>query len=302
MSQVAPSLDRIIEKSQLPALPQSAVSLLKISQDPDCGPNEFAAPIEADIGLTSQILRFVNSSYFGFAREIGSIRHAITLVGVRTIKNFALWNAVFSLIPDPKCGPFQLKSLWQDSLRRGLFSRALAKALRLDDSEDVFAATLLQDMSLPLLAKSLTSEYEELFNARENGQKRMSDLELERFGWCHADVGAKLAQHWGLPESFGELIATHTRPVDSPELASSRQRQIVALASMLPSSHDPDWMERGEFCTAYDWMTGGKAPGAVEVFDKVDREFGEFAPLLNLPGSPKNLVESLTVGDETPAT
>ena len=127
---------------QVPALPQIAIRLLKLSFDDDNGPLEFAVPIEADPGLTGQVLRFVNSSHFGFSREISSVKLAITL-GVRTIKNFALWSAVFSLMPNPKCGPLDLKSLWQDSLRRGLFARAMGAILGLRESEDLFAAALL---------------------------------------------------------------------------------------------------------------------------------------------------------------
>ena len=124
----APQFDlgRILQTAQLPALPQSAIKLLELSRDPENGPPEFAVPIEADPGLAGQILKFVNSSYFGFSREIGNVRMAITLVGIRTIKNFSLWSAVFSLLPNPKCGPFDLKALWQDSLRRALFSRRWA--------------------------------------------------------------------------------------------------------------------------------------------------------------------------------
>ena len=107
----APILKDVLRNAQLPALPQSAISLLELSQDPDNGPAEFAIPIEADPGLTGQVLKFVNSSYFGFSREISSVKLAITLVGIRTIKNFALWSAVFSLMPNPKCGPFDLKRL-----------------------------------------------------------------------------------------------------------------------------------------------------------------------------------------------
>ena len=54
-----PSLDlkRMLSGVQLPALPQSAIRLLELSQDPDNGPAEFAIPIEADPGLTGQVLR-----------------------------------------------------------------------------------------------------------------------------------------------------------------------------------------------------------------------------------------------------
>ena len=114
---VSVDLKKVLCNAQLPALPQSAIRLLEMSRDPDNGPAEFAAPIESDPGLAGQVLRFVNSSYFGFSKEISSVKLAITLVGIRTIKNFALWSAVFSLMPNPKCGPFDLRSLWQDSLR-----------------------------------------------------------------------------------------------------------------------------------------------------------------------------------------
>ena len=139
-------LEKLLAGAQLPALPQSAIRLLELSQDPDNGPAEFAVPIESDPGLTGQVLRFVNSSYFGFANEISSIKLAISMVGIRTIKNFALWSAVFSLMPNPKCGPFDLKSLWQDSLRRAIFARVFGKLLGLANAEDLFAASAARDL------------------------------------------------------------------------------------------------------------------------------------------------------------
>ena len=195
-------LDRILSTAQLPALPQSAIKLLELSRDPDNGPAEFAAPIEADPGLAGQILKFVNSSYFGFSHEISSVKMAITLVGIRTIKNFSLWSAVFSLMPNPKCGPFDLKNLWQDSLRRALFARAMGKMLGLKEAEEAFSAALLQDMAVPLLAKELPKEYLALLEARHDSHIRLCELEQERFGWNHAQAGAKMARSWKMPEDF----------------------------------------------------------------------------------------------------
>src|SRR6185295_14254221 len=177
MSTAAPQrkLSDLLACGQLPALPQSAICLLELSQNPDNGPAEFAIPIEADPGLTGQVLKFVNSSYFGFSREINSVKLAITLVGVRTIKNFTLWSAVFSLIPNPRCGPFDLRALWQDSLRRALFARNFAKSLGMKEADEPFAAALLQDMGVPLLAKEFPNEYVELLAERRHGERRLSD-------------------------------------------------------------------------------------------------------------------------------
>ena len=132
-------LEDVLHAEILPALPNSAITILQLSQNPDAGPAEFTKPIEADPGLMGQILKFVNSSYFGFRTEIMSVQQALTLVGTRAITNFALWNAVFSVVPNPQFGPFDLKSLWQDSLRRALFARVFGKSLGLSQAEDLFA-------------------------------------------------------------------------------------------------------------------------------------------------------------------
>src|SRR5688500_15432447 len=47
-----PNLKDLLRNAQLPALPQSAIRLLELSQNQDNGPTEFAQPIEADPGLT----------------------------------------------------------------------------------------------------------------------------------------------------------------------------------------------------------------------------------------------------------
>ena len=70
------NLNEVQANTQLPALPVSAMRLLELSQDPNNGPAEYAKPIEADAGLMGQVLRFVNSSYFGFSREIASVQPA----------------------------------------------------------------------------------------------------------------------------------------------------------------------------------------------------------------------------------
>jgi len=285
-------LDKIVTEAQLPALPHSAISLLELSQDPENGPAEFAVPIESDPGLTSQVLRFVNSSYFGFSREISSVKLAITLVGVRTIKNFALWSAVFSLMPNPKCGPFNLKSLWQDSLRRALCARRLAKLLNIKEAEESFAAALLQDMAVPLLAKSAPEEYTKLLEARNDGSVRLSALEEETFGWNHAEAAGKMARHWKLPETFAEMIEGHQfieKWIEKPDTEAGRL--VVAISSMLPAAVDNHWDESELFEKYYGQVCPAGGPSVAEFLGEIDAEFTEFAPVLKLAAPVKSLVD-----------
>jgi len=285
-------LEKLLAGAQLPALPQSAIRLLELSQDPDNGPAEFAVPIESDPGLTGQVLRFVNSSYFGFANEISSIKLAISMVGIRTIKNFALWSAVFSLMPNPKCGPFDLKSLWQDSLRRAIFARVFGKLLGLANAEDLFAAALLQDMAIPLLAKELPAEYEAMLEARRDGAARLSELEQARFGWNHADASAMMARNWSLPDQFVALIEFHIDLSGAINEGSPGTR-AVSLSALLPSATDKCWDERDAFLAAFHRLAPANAPPIREIFASVDAAFGDFAPILKLAIPAQALVDVL---------
>lgn len=276
-------LSEVLTAAQLPALPQSAITLLQLSQDPNNGPAEFARPIEADPGLLGQVLKFVNSAYFGFSREIASVQQALTLVGVRAITNFALWSAVFSLVPNPKFGAFDLKGLWQDSLRRGLFARILGRQLKLREAEDLFAGALLQDMAIPLLLKELPDAYAPLLARRESEGARLSCLEKECFGWDHAEAAGVLARKWNLPEEFAGLMENHTQ-LDLLLAGGQplRGQACVALASLLPSCNDGTWAEQALFVEGYRQLVGS-TDGLKSLLADVDESAEKFAPLLKLP-------------------
>ncbi|MBN1911692.1 MAG: HDOD domain-containing protein [Pirellulales bacterium] len=291
-----PSIDlkQILTVGQLPAMPQSAVSLLNLSRDEDSGPAEYAIAIEADPGLTVQVLRFVNSSYFGFRNEISNVKQAITLVGVRTIKNFALYSAVFSMIPNPKCGPFDLRKLWQDSLRRGLFARRMGKVLGMKEAEEPFAAALLQDMAVPLLAKEVPDAYATLFGARSDAESkiRLSRLEEHVFGWTHAEAAGIVAREWHLPEAFSTLIEDHLAVEHWVNHADSEPgRLAVSLSALLPTTGDPTWPEFNQFEKYYDQVRPIGSPTVQELLGEVDREFAGFAPILKIAVPTQTLVD-----------
>jgi HD-like signal output (HDOD) protein len=283
-------LDEILSSAQLPALPQSAIRLLELSQDASNGPSEFAVPIEADAGLLSQVLKFVNSSYFGFTREIGSVKQALALVGVRTIKNFALWSAVFTLVPDPKFGPFELKKLWQDSLRRAIFARILGKHIKLSNSEDLFSAALLQDMAIPLLLKELPQLYEPLIERRSLEQIRLSRLEQECFGWDHAQAAATLVRTWQLPEEFAQLIERHPDFDSLLKSPSSRDAACVALAALLPACLDSQWHDQPDFVSGLQKLANCGHSDLSTLLAETDRTFETFAPVMKLPVPQRSLV------------
>lgn len=277
-------LEQVFAGATLPALPLTAVSMMRLSQDPDAGPNDFARVIESDPGLMGQVLRFANSAFFSFSRTITSVQQALTLIGTRSITNFALWNAVFTVIPNPKVGTFDLRLLWQDSLRRAIAARHLGKAMKLPNADDLFAGALLQDMAIPILLKEMPQQYKEVFQRRQTESMRLSRIEEATFGWNHGTAAAMLATIWKLPPSFSELIRHHAE-LDTllGQGPAARGKASVALASCLPSCQESDWAERGVFLEGFTKLAGSDAINLRELISKVDSEAAEFAPLMKLP-------------------
>jgi len=282
------TLKKLLAGPALPALPQSAVRVLELLKEPDCDPAVLAVPLESDPGLVSQVLRFVNSSYFGFAREISSIRAAISLVGVQTIENFVLWSAIFSSIPDPRSGSFYFRLAWYDSLKRAIFARTMAKLLRSRNAEDAFCAALLQDVAVPLLVKVELDAYPEILEQRRATGRRLSDLERDRFGWTHGDAACLVCQHWNLPESLTELIVRHleTERLDQPGLEPDALAAVI-LSGLLPSTIDSQWNEQALFEQGYARLTPPTAPSPDDFLQDVECQLKDLLPLAGFgSGSP----------------
>ena len=83
-------LDRIASTENLPSLPLVAMEVLKLTKDPDATVDDLAMAIQNDPALTSKVLKVVNSAMFGLSRQVGTIKHAVALLGMRTVKIMAL--------------------------------------------------------------------------------------------------------------------------------------------------------------------------------------------------------------------
>ena len=278
-------LRKILAAGQLPAMPHSALSVLKLENDlSKVNIDDLARPIEADPGLAAQVLKFLNSSAFGFQSTISNIRQGVALVGIRIVKNFVLWKAVFSLIPRTKTGTFNVAMLWQDSLRRAMFTRFLLLELKRGDAEMAFAGALLQDMAVPLLLKLKPVDYGYVLDALPKTKgKRLSELEEEHFGWNHADASYALGQHWKLPEILVDLTSNHLHVQEmSSVFAHHPERAVVALSALLPSVAVSEWEDQKLFESSFEMCAPENPRLPSLLFNKVDREFDQYAALLQI--------------------
>jgi len=91
--------------------------------------------IGSDVGLSLKLLRYVNSAFFALPRTVSSVREALNMLGVRTVRRWAT-VMVISSIPDV---PDELVAL---GLRRAHMCEILAGSASSEERETLFTIGL----------------------------------------------------------------------------------------------------------------------------------------------------------------
>jgi EAL and modified HD-GYP domain-containing signal transduction protein len=82
-----------------------------------------------DVSLTMRLLRYLNSAAFGWRHEIGSLRHALALMGLRPLRKWAMMMGMISLCDD------QPNELAVTALARGRFAERIGPPAGLEKQE-----------------------------------------------------------------------------------------------------------------------------------------------------------------------
>jgi len=221
---------------RLPTLPGVAIQILDAVRNERAGLRELAEILSHDPSLSAEVLRLINSSYYGHKTRVTNVQHAVKLLGATAVKNLALSFSLVKTFLDPDGASFDYTQFWKDSLLSAVLSRKLGERLCRPLAEDLFFLGLLKDIGVLILNQSVPDQYR-LVLAEKNGNS-LSDAaaELRVLGFTHMDVGRYITNKWGLPELFFESIAHHHKPVNLSGPADPDVRlaaQILHLTSML---------------------------------------------------------------------
>lgn len=197
-----------IEKYELPSFPSAVMNLLAKLRDPDSSVQELADEIEIDPGMHVRILKTVNSAAFGLKRRVDTVRHAVSLLGRSRLEALVLSVAVKKSVGRSASG-VNIQQFWRTAALRAALSRRLADRLDPGRDAEAFAAGLLQDMGVAVLADAI-SDYAQIYNQwLQSEEADLTSMEQAAFETDHAFVGARMAQKWDLPTYLAQAIAGH---------------------------------------------------------------------------------------------
>jgi diguanylate cyclase (GGDEF)-like protein len=220
---------KIKNSPNLPSLPAIAVQVLDLAQRPEVDIAEIARTISKDPALSSKILRTVNSSFYGRSNNVGTISHALVILGLQSVKTLVLGFSLVGNLSKNKTKGFNHITYWKRSIYAATAARALAARMNLVQQEEAFLATLLADIGTLVLDQVAGEAYGEI-HERIKSHADLCAAERNGIGATHAEVGGMLAEMWKLPVMLAVPIAHHHEPAAVTEPSLRKLAELVSVA------------------------------------------------------------------------
>lgn len=213
---------------QIPTLPKAIQQLTGLLANPAHQAADVCAVIESDMGLAASVLRVVNSSLFGFAGKVQTVRHALTYLGTQEVAALTLQMGLRAAFPRSVA----LDALWERSAARARAMTQLGGTLCVDPWV-AHSAGLFEECGKAVFLRHAPERYGALLASVDDDQALIF-REHEMFGVGHDALGAAMCETWGLAPAAVHSVRHHVAAqVDwrlPPHRAHRPHRPILALS------------------------------------------------------------------------
>ncbi len=198
------NLDELKAADRLPSPSGTALAIMQLVQQNDASVQKLAQLVKSDPALSGRILRFANSAAFGARRPIADIQAAVMMMGMQTVRNFALSLSLIGNNSKGHCQEFDYEAYWSQSLAMSVSIAAITARELTVVPEESFTLGLLGDIGSLALATAWSEIYGKCLGAAKGEQ--LLALERERFAIDHNALSLMLLADWGFPEIFLDAL------------------------------------------------------------------------------------------------
>lgn len=221
------AIDRVRELSDQLFARQQILSQL---QGASLEPVRLAQLVTDDPALAAQVLRTVNSSYYGLLQPVGSLFRAVLFLGHIEIRNI-IWRACVaeSVGSNGQVPVGLIERVWEHAFSASRTAYALAQGFGVPRPDEVSTAALLHDIGKLFALHLWPAEAVPLFGPLRYSDAEALEREVGRCGVGHARLGAEVVRAWGLPAEMALAVAYHHAPAFLPPEAYPGERRTLSI-------------------------------------------------------------------------
>lgn len=214
---------------RFPPLPRTVAEVTRLvaemHEEPETA--RLVRLVNSDPVVAGSVLRRINSAYYGVRRRVGDIQKAVHLLGFEEVCDIVLTSGMMRLQDilhsGKQAGIFD--QVMRMSVGTAFFSKKLASHLDLERQSSAFTIGLLHTCGRLVLLYNRPDDYETLWCSNRCGFAPTVTSEQIVFGTDHAELGAKAAENWHLPD----LVATIIRQYPTPGHFEDHDLRVLAL-------------------------------------------------------------------------
>ena len=226
-------LESLIKQAgELPSLPEVYIRVTELLETESATAARIGDAVQTDPTLTARILKLINSAYYGLVNPVTSISQAVTLLGRQQLQQVLVGSVLAGVFKDFDISTFPLRDFWRHCIKTAIIARQLAmQNARVIDHEAFFTAGLLHDIGWLVIAKVNPGSYLHITEIASSENKDIIQVETEKLGVTHIEVGVALLDKWGIPGLITECVNKHHETDHNGPLAV--ETSIVYLANRL---------------------------------------------------------------------
>jgi putative nucleotidyltransferase with HDIG domain len=215
------AIETILERARsLPPLPDTAVRLMTVINDPRSKVEDIVTVIKYDQALTGEVLRLCNSAYFGLSRTVTSLSEAMVCLGTIKVLQIVMAVHTTSLLSREQSGYGLARGiLWKHSVAAALAASHFGQLFKLPNANLLFTTGLLHDIGKVVLSEYVGEEFQQIVERVTTGGESFCEAEKEVLGLSHDEIGGMIAEQWKLPDVMVRCIRYHHNPdaLDVPD-------------------------------------------------------------------------------------
>ncbi|MBF0284437.1 MAG: HDOD domain-containing protein [Magnetococcales bacterium] len=202
---------------KLPPQPKVVMDLSAEIRKPDPNFDKMVTLLSGDPALSAKLLRVVNSPLYGLTRRVDSLRHALSLLGMKNFFGIVLATALRDALLGSKenANSKPMEDFWTYSMVVARITKYLIVRNpmlgELVGADQAYLAGLFHDCAIPMFIGKHPDYAETVRTAKENRQN-IFDAEEERYGAHHGAIGFMIARSWELPDPVCQAIRYHHYP------------------------------------------------------------------------------------------
>lgn len=199
---------------QLPPFPAVIHRALEVMNNPRSTVQDIVEVIQYDQSITANVLKMVNSPYFGLRRPVGSLQEAVFYLGYSQLLEVLLSGVSGSLLTQPVEGyDLEAGELWKHSVSSALLSQIISRRINRDLNPMDFTAALIHDIGKVILHTYVGDQVQHIREKVEKDGVTFLDAEKDILGIDHAELSARIIEQWNFPETIVTVIRHHHTPL-----------------------------------------------------------------------------------------